>query len=76
MNTFFQQARFNAKKVFFEQLGCLLCVNVQPKAELTEDLDAMDSITDVPLTHPLPDATTSTRDDENNMTLFQELDEN
>jgi hypothetical protein len=51
-------------------------VNAQPKAELTEDLDALDSITDVPLTHPLPEALTSTRDEENNMTLIQELDEN
>jgi hypothetical protein len=76
MNNFFRQARFNAKKVFFEQLGCRLCVNAQPKAELTEYLDALDSIKDVPLTHPLPDATTWTRDEENNMTLFQELDEN
>jgi hypothetical protein len=75
MNTFFRHARFNAKKVFFEQLGCLLCVNAQPKAELTEARDTVDSITDVPLTHPLPGAAISTRDEETNMTLFQELDD-
>jgi hypothetical protein len=38
-------------------------VKAQPKAELKYDLDALDSITDVPLTHPLPDAITSTRDE-------------
>jgi hypothetical protein len=75
MNAFFRNARFNAKKVFFEQMGCLLCVNAQPKAEFTEALDTMDSIMDVKLTHPLPGAAISTNDEENNMTLFQELDE-
>jgi hypothetical protein len=75
MNAFFRNARFNAKKVFFEQMGCLLCVNAQPKAEVTEALDTVDSIMDVKPTHPLPGAAISTSDEKHNMTLFQELDE-
>jgi hypothetical protein len=50
-------------------------VNAQPKAVLTEALDAVDIITDVRLTNPLPGAAISIRHEENNMKLFQKLDE-
>jgi hypothetical protein len=68
INTFFQHARFQAKRLFFEQLGCLLCENASPYVDLNE-CPARGNITEIELTHPLVGSTAAANNDQKNKEL-------
>lgn len=68
INTFFRHARFQAKRLFFEQLGCLLCENASPYVDLNE-CPPRGSIAEIELTHPLVGSTAAANNDQKNKEL-------
>ena len=53
---FFRHSRFQAKRLFFDQLGCLLCENTSPFVDFNQCFPR-GITTEIELTHPLVGST-------------------
>jgi hypothetical protein len=70
---FFRHTRFHAKRLFFDQLGCILCENTTPSVDINKCFPR-DVITEIELTHPLVGSTAAEDDDQMNKKLVSKAD--
>ena len=69
INMFFRHSRFQAKRLFFDQLGCLLCENASPFVDVNKCFPR-GIITEIELTHPLVGSTAAADNDQMNKKLL------
>jgi hypothetical protein len=74
INMFFRHGRFQAKRLFFDHLGCLLCENARPYVELNE-CTPRGSIAEIELTHPLVGSNAAADDDQKNKKLVSQAED-
>ena len=70
---FFRHSRFQAKRMFFDQLGCILCENASPFVDVNRCFPR-GVITEIELTHPLVGSTAAEDDDQMNKKLVSKAD--
>jgi hypothetical protein len=68
INMFFWHSSFQAKRLLFDQLGCLLCDNARPFVDINNCF-SRGVITEIELTHPLVDSTAAADNDYMNKNL-------
>jgi hypothetical protein len=71
---FFRQSRFQAKRLFFDQLGCLLCENATPLVDVNMCFPR-GVITEIELTHPLLGSTAAADDDQMNKRIVSKAED-
>jgi hypothetical protein len=71
---FIRHSRFQAKRLFFDQLGCILCDNASPYIDVNK-CSPRGSITEIELTHPLVAYTEAEDNDQMNKNLVYHAEE-
>ena len=74
INMFFRHSRFQAKRLFFDQLGCLLCENASPFVDVNKCFPR-GIITEIELTHPLVGSTAAADNDQMNKKLVSKAED-
>jgi hypothetical protein len=74
INMFFRHSRFQAKRIFFDQLGCILCENASPFVDVNRCFPR-GAITEIELTHPLVGSTAAADNDQMNKKLVSKAED-
>ena len=71
---FFRQSRFQAKRMFFDQLRCILCENASPFVDVNRCFPS-GVITEIELTYPLVGSTAAADNDQMNKKLVSKAED-